>query len=717
MAPASAWHVAQRQELSEEPEELHVFERKGRRHTVAKTASALWLISEWGDGARIACRLALTPGYLRVDAIAPAPDGSSVEVAMSSSLGDQTASVAFEKDGTISATTTLRAAEDMVFEGWPRDIVPDLDDRTEGRVHTHQRGLRTGLLHASLTGPASGSFMYLQDLTLLGDYCDASRASAADTVGGDWPDIGFALPLGEAPIDKGASITISAWRLALADEVPEQPVAVADQYLTLLAALYFHIDRPTPDYIDWLERADASRAALESSEACWLEVEGGRYLRAYVGDDNHPPESMVQLAVLVPLLERSMWSSEEDPLIESLGEILGTFHDDRTGMIGRWLPGAEQLLDGGEEHEGPRIMDSWYLFHPLLNLGRLAKHGDERARRMLLGSLDRVIEIAHHFRHEWPIFYDIDTLEVIKAEAEPGKGGEKDVPGIYAHVMLQAHELTGEQRYLDEAREAAGALRGKGFELAYQTNTVAFGMVALQRLSALTGEPEWRDLSRVLCACLLDNVGLWSIRYGWRKARSTFCAVFPMPDAPYTAAYEEAEVAGAVVTYLVEAGDAIAPSLEVLLPELIRHVTAKLDDYYPQHIPQDALSQEPKTGHTEPDIWIPVEDVGDGFEEAGTVGQEVYGAGIAFSTMARTHVRLEKSGIQLSCEYPFEVTASSAREVRLRIFGDRRLKARVRLVMPASDGFLARWSDHWVSAGRESTISLTDVQKPAHAAA
>src|SRR5690349_1514910 len=35
MAPASAWHVAQRQELSEEREELHVFERKGRRHTVA----------------------------------------------------------------------------------------------------------------------------------------------------------------------------------------------------------------------------------------------------------------------------------------------------------------------------------------------------------------------------------------------------------------------------------------------------------------------------------------------------------------------------------------------------------------------------------------------------------------------------------------------------------------------------------------------------------
>ena len=177
----------------------------------------------------------------------------------------------------------------------------------------------------------------------------------------------------------------------------------------------------------------------------------------------------------------------------------------------------------------PRVMDSWYLFHPLLNLARLAGHGDQRARELLLGSLDRVIEIAHHFDHVWPVFYDIDTLEVIKAESEPGKGGELDVPGLYAHVMLQAYDLTDEQRYLDEALAAAHALRGKGFELTYQTNNVAFGMVALQRLFKLTGDREWLAISRVLCSCLIDNVGLWSIRYGWGVTRSSFCAVFPMP--------------------------------------------------------------------------------------------------------------------------------------------------------------------------------------------
>lgn len=707
---ASIWHVAQRHELWTQAEELGAVERDGRRHALVRSESSLWLTSEWAGGVRLACRVAFSPSDLRVGAVTSSADGDRFEVVTSSPLGEQTATIVFHDDGTVDSSTTLRAATDLTFEGWPRDLVPDLGDAVsepaEGQVHTSQRGLRTGLVHASVTSPAQGSFMYVQDLTRLGDYCEAVHASAGDTVGGDWPDLGFALPQGEMPLPEGSSVVISAWHLALADDVPAEPVDIADQYLELLARLYFHIERPTPDYIDWRQRADASRADLERSENCWLEVGGRRYLRAYVGDDNHPPESMVQLAVLVPLLERSEWSAQKDPLVKPLKDVLASFHDDRTGMIARWLPSAEKLLDGGEEHEGPRVMDSWYLFHPLLNLARLAGHGDKTARRLLLGSLDRVIEIAAHFEHKWPIFYDIDTLEVLKAEAEPGQGGEPDVPGLYAHVMLQAYELTDDERYLEEAITAARALRGKGFEMAYQINNVVFGMVAMQRLANLTGDREWLGISRVLAGCLFDNVGLWSIRYGWRATMSSFCAVFPMPDAPYTAAYEEAEVAAAAVTYLREAGETIAPALIVLLPELVRHVTAKLDVYYPQHIPDGALTDAPKTGHIEADRWIPVEDVGDGFDEAGTVGQEVYGAGIAFSTMARTHVRIAGSDTQISCEYPYETTESDADHVVLRLYGDPRLEARVRVLHSEGDGKVGESVDHWVAGGQEVRIAL-----------
>ena len=272
---ASAWHVAQRQELLEAAEVLDAVEHHGRRHALTRTRSSLWLLSEWAGGARIACRLAFSPGELEVEAIQSLAGGRGFDVVTSSPIGGQAVTVTFDEDGTISATTTLRAATDLTFEGWPRDIVPDLDGgQPQGKVHTSQRGLRTGLVHASLTGPDAGSFMYLQDLTRLGDYCEAAHASAGDTVGGEWPELGFALPSGEGVIREGAPVIISAWHLALADEVPDEPVAVADQYLQLFAQLYFHIERPTPDHVDWKQRADASRDDLERSDSCWLTVDG-----------------------------------------------------------------------------------------------------------------------------------------------------------------------------------------------------------------------------------------------------------------------------------------------------------------------------------------------------------------------------------------------------------------------------------------------------------
>ena len=39
---------------------------------------------------------------------------------------------------------------------------------------------------------------------------------------------------------------------------------------------------------------------------------------------------------------------------------------------------------------------------------------------------------------------------------------ELDVPGLYAHVMLQAFDLTDDDRYLHEAIAAARTLHGKG---------------------------------------------------------------------------------------------------------------------------------------------------------------------------------------------------------------------------------------------------------------
>ena len=134
------------------------------------------------------------------------------------------------------------------------------------------------------------------------------------------------------------------------------------------------------------------------------------------------------------------------------------------GTIMRWHPKVADNMEGEEEQKKPLVMDSWYLHHPLLNLSRLALKGDKVAEKLFLDSLEFAIKVAHHFDYNWPVFYKMDTLEVVKAETQPGKGGEKDVPGLYAHVMLQAWELTGKKRYLAEAEKAAQRLQGLGFD-------------------------------------------------------------------------------------------------------------------------------------------------------------------------------------------------------------------------------------------------------------
>ena len=123
-------------------------------------------------------------------------------------------------------------------------------------------------------------------------------------------------------------------------------------------------------------------------------------------------------------------------------------------------------------------MDSWYLLHILLNVGRVAAMGYEDAAKVFLASVDYAVKGTHRLKYRWPVFYDTRTFKVLKVEIAPGKGGERDIPGLYTHVMLQAWELSNDSKYLREAECAAQYLKGEGFNLLYQTNNTIFSAIA-----------------------------------------------------------------------------------------------------------------------------------------------------------------------------------------------------------------------------------------------
>lgn len=664
-----------------------------------------WLLV--GDEAEggISLRLGYSAaGIMRIENIEPA--ASSVELWLSSEFGTFEVVVSSVESSILRVETRLVTDREIGLPPWPRDLTvfgPDRDpDRSEGTVRVTQVGPRSGLVYASFAEPARGTFLYLQNLTSLNEYFTATESSGADRVGGVWPSLGFSLPTSEsATLGAGSRITVGDVFLAFTEDTPEDELQAGEIFLDLLAAVYLAMPRPETRHQDWLQIAGRSLHDLGSSELSWTEMEGGRYLAAYVGDNETPPESMVQLAALIPMLEYGEWDERIAPLTEQLLDGIGAFFDPDVSSLLRWHPKAVDLLDDSEEHRQPRVMDSWYLYHPLINLSRLAMTGNDTAEGLLTESIDYAIEVAQHFDYRWPILFDVDTLEVIRAESAPGNGGQNDVGGAYALLMVQLFDLTGDTRYLTEARRAADVMLELGFDVFYQLNSTAFAIGAFHRLAEHTGDRRYRRLAELCAANVFANTWLWVCEYGHGAGHPTFFGLFPLHDAPYLAAYEEVEAVAALIDYMRRAADQMRPSLRVLIPEALKYVLDHAAYFYPPRLPEGSITERPRVGTIEPHLWIPIEDLRDGWEELGQVGQEVYGAGCAFALVAR-HYHRHRAGV-LFCDYPVEAVEVAEHSISLRVLGDPRLTCRVLLLGTGGDAPSAklRLKGERVSAGQD----------------
>lgn len=651
-------------------------------------SDSCWLVAVWPGGSRIAFRLAYSPNdHLAIKVRNPA---GTVVLQIGSQLGKYEIVIFLptEDQPVLRYTTTLTPVAPLLFPYWPRDIVPlgaaHNDVLAEGKVLVKQVGTRSGQLYCKMTRPKAGAFLYLQNLTALADYNEATETSAAETVGGEWPEVGFALPPTQKnkPLEAGKSYVLSDALVAFSDEVAADEAAMTKQYVDLLATIYVAMPKPATNYKHWPDILEKGLNDLTESPGCWSQVDGHHYFNAYVSDYATPPEIMVQLAVMLPLLDYVEWNDAQLAVMKKIRDGLPAFYDEKLKTIVRWHPKVADRLEGEEEQKEPLTMDSWYLHHPLLNLSRLALKGDGAAKKLFLDSLDFSIKVAHHFKYQWPVFYKLDTLEVLKAETQPGEGGEKDVPGLYAHVMLQAWELTGEKRYLAEAEKSAQKLLGLGFELFYQANNTAFSAGAILRLYKVTQKEVYKDLSYLCLANIFRNVRLWDCNYGYGKNFPSFFTLFPLNDAPYTAVYEEQEVFCALHDYLRHAESVdLHPSVRLLIAEYIRYLVDRACYYYPTMLPKEMLREKPKIGEVDPNLWIALEDLQDGWEKSGQVGQEVYGAGNAFGILPRHYMQAQDAGLMIYCDYPtYGFSAKVKQRVHFRLAGDGRLKARVMIV-------------------------------------
>jgi hypothetical protein len=591
----------------------------------------VWLLIE----GRAALRTIYAPGP--VELISCDTGLGQAIVICETSFGSQRAELSIS-DGLIHSRVTLTPKVDLLLHYWPRDYFPTDTQGdplgAKGHVEAAQRGFNAAVVY-SVREDLNDASLYFQNLTALNPYFATTGTKPDGVVGGRWPELGYQPPTAphfelsdDRPLRAGEPVTISDVRLAFADGSPPDAQASAMCFLHLLGRVYRTLEPPEILERDWRSMARRTLRQLRDNPRLTSKHYGRPYLNPYLGHGQ--PDSMVQLAVARPMTLVPQAEAFAAELIAGMGK----FYDAKLGSIRRFLPNVVRLSNAEGDEKDPDEVDSWYLYHPLANLGALALAGDARCRRLFLKSLDFAIKVARHFKYKWPILFNVETLKVKTGPRKDGEPGQSDVAGIYAEVMIKAWDLTGEQRYLDEAAAAIRAIKDLRFQLCYQTNLSARGLVPCVRLWRETGDRYFLDESFVFLAGFLHNTIFWESKIGAAEHYRTFLGATCLHDGPYMAIFECFESTEALDEYLKLGGDDIPADIARIVSDYCRHALSRAWYFYPPELPKDVLADEQRTGTIDRKLAIPLEDLYADGQPPGQVGQEIYGAGAAFAFAA-----------------------------------------------------------------------------------
>ena len=620
------------------------------------SSDSIWAIIRREESGGLALRAAYLAGEFSWSKAKPEP-GESARISVKSALGEHLILLKAGGDALehLRLTVQLTPAAPLVIPFMPRDLYPlDANDdplNANGVVEAGQRGLNAGVLYFRIDEPSFGNVLYFQNLTAMNDYFRATKTKPDGAVGGEWPELGYLLPTppqsGTPPTDAlpaGREVTLSDAILIFRHEAPPHERESARQFLQMLGEAYKMLDLPHTQYRDWVARAERTLRDLDKAPEATIKHYGHRYIHPYTAAEY--PDIMVQMSIVAAIHDWGKWSGRPHPLENEFKEGLEKFYDPKLNSLRRYLPNV------GKDKDADAV-DSWYLCHPMLNLGLLALDGDDYARTLLMKSIDFGIKSAHHFDYKWPVQYKVTDFSVITGVAEADGRGQTDVGGIYAWVMLQAFELTDDKRYLDEARAAIDAAMGLRFNVNYQANLTAWGAAACMRLWRITNKDVYLEQSYVYLGSFFHNSEIWESEIELAVHYPNFLGVTCLQDAPYMAIYECFDSFAAFERYLDDSGPDLEPAARMLVAEYCKYALDRAWYYYPDALPPEAISpkQRETNGHVDRKLSFPLEDLYPDGQLAGQVGQEIYGAGAAFIFPTRAFHHVEGAPFRLYCDH------------------------------------------------------------------
>ena len=231
----------------------------------------------------------------------------------------------------------------------------------------------------------------------------------------------------------------------------------------------------------WKEFAAGTVGDIQQKDVALLSVQGHRGLRAYVKSTSelwHESGENFELMTMADVLWPSLLYLKLHPdpaqrqVVGELLESMPLFYHQDTQSI------SNDFIRGGDE-----TADSWYPFenglikYPMI--GALSQ--SKTLTDNFLQAYETAMRMAHRYNYLFPIYYRTGNLD------QKGAGTNYAVGGLYAWGGVIAHRLTGNEKYLNEARHAVEVLATvRAASLFHEPQELAFGALAAAEL----GMPE-----------------------------------------------------------------------------------------------------------------------------------------------------------------------------------------------------------------------------------
>jgi len=254
-----------------------------------------------------------------------------------------------------------------------------------------------------------------------------------------------------------------------------------NRWMTALLPLFEEKLSWPPCATSWKQFASSTVEDLEKRDSTRVEVNGHAGLSAYVKNSSEiwkQPADNFELMTVADVLWPSLLylrlhpsPAYEAQCKELLSDLPGFYHADTHSISNDYIPRPNERAD------------SWYPFENALvkypTMGMLA--GSKDLTDKFLDTFQNAQKFAHQYNYLFPIYYQVASLQA------EGAGTNYAIGGLYAWGAILAHRLTGDARYLDEARRAVQVLYTVPADrLFHEPQELAYGALAAAELGMKT---------------------------------------------------------------------------------------------------------------------------------------------------------------------------------------------------------------------------------------